>query len=475
MNEIKKLFEETFQVAPTEIIALAGAGSSRRYRRLRSISPDGDPFSVIATQGENVCENRAFVGLSKVFGEAGVNVPEIYAVSADGRCYLQRDLGDTCLLDIIRRGDLRQTENLLRKAIDGLVRMQSVPGDKWRKHIFERPFGIQQMMWDLNYFKYDFLKPAGIDYDDYCLEEDFNALCRNFVRKAESGRCFMMRDCQSRNIMVCGDDLYFIDYQVVREGYGIYDAVSLLYQAKAGLPEDMRMSLMRYYACRFADSAGADPDDILAALPECKLMRMMQVLGAYGLRGLVERKAHFVESIPAGVTNFVEAVRSVDAGCYPELHKVASRLEGMERFRKSDAGDRLTVRVFSFSYKKGYPEDLSGNGGGFMFDCRAMHNPGRYDEYRHLTGLDKPVIDFLEERGEVQEFLKNACGLVMPAVERYRSRGFTSLQIGFGCTGGRHRSVYCAAHIAEELVRRFPDVRVELLHREQDIKQIFND
>ena len=131
---------------------------------------------------------------------------------------------------------------------------------------------------------------------------------------------------------------------------------------------------------------------------------------------------------------------------------------------------QLTVKVISFSYRRGIPEDNSGNGGGYVFDCRYVHNPGRYDEYKPLTGLDQPVIDFLEKDGEITEFLTNIYALTDAHVKRYIERGFTNLMICFGCTGGQHRSVYSAQHTAEHIHKKF-GVRVELIHREQNVEQ----
>lgn len=458
------LYKEKFGISPS-VIPLASAGSDRRYFRL---SAPGAP-DVVGTEGPDPAENRCFISLANAFAKAGLHVPEIIAVSSDALSYLQSDLGDSALLPLLS-GERRM--ELAAEALRNLVEMQTVDPLLWENAVIARPFSRRLVMWDLNYFKYEFLKPAGVAFDEEALEDDFERLAEVLVDVPRGMSGFMYRDFQSRNVMVCGDRLYFIDFQGGRRGPLVYDAVSFLWQAKAGFTPEERETLMGVYSSALAAKTAVNPSDVRKSASLLAFFRTLQVLGAYGFRGLVEKKAHFIESIPAALDNLSYLLDNGIADRYPELRRVA-RLCVESRFRRKERREGLTVYVFSFSYKKGYPEDLSGNGGGFMFDCRGLHNPGRYEQYKKLTGLDSEVIEFLKEKGDADEFIESAVKIVSPTVARYHERGFTSLQVGFGCTGGRHRSVYCAGNFAERLAEKFPDVRIEVLHREQDIRCVY--
>lgn len=462
-DSLSLLYKGVYGETP-ECVRLPGAGSDRVYSRLQS-----GERSVIATEGADAKENRAFVELARVFRRHSANVPEIIAVSDDFSRYLQEDLGDQSLLPLLSTPSRME---LSAKTLRALVRLQTVPEGEWRDAVMCAPFSRRLVMWDLNYFKYEFLKPSGIPFDEEELEDDMERLASDV--ESVDGRLwgFMYRDCQSRNVMIRDGEPWWIDFQGGRKGPMIYDAVSFLWQAKAGFTKEERWALLEVYADELSKTIGVEPRLILAEVGKFALLRTLQVLGAYGFRGLVEKKAHFIESIPAAVRNLAELAEEGALDRYPEIRKIAR--EALEsRFMKKEEPGRLTVKVFSFSYKKGYPEDLSGNGGGFMFDCRGMHNPGRYDEYKPLTGLDKPVRDFLEEKGEVGPFGDKAFDIVAPTIDRYIKRGFSSLQVGFGCTGGRHRSVYCAQAFAERVAKEFPEARVVLCHREQGIDKEF--
>jgi len=433
--------------------------------------PDGCPLpTVIGVEADNAVDAKAFVELSHVFGRHGVAVPEVYAHSDDYMFYIEEDLGDTSLFSLLGSDC---ADNLVAKALDELVRLQTVPHYEWRSCLAYNAFCRRQIFWDLNYFKYAYLKNCNVRYDENALEDDFGRFAAKLLSLPESCWGFMMRDCQSRNVMVRDGVPYFIDFQGGRYGPCIYDAVSFLWQAKAGFDASYRSRMMEHYIGSFAGVAGLDPAPLLDAVPAYALFRTLQVLGAYGFRGLVQKRAHFIESIPGALSNLNVLVDGGVAHDLPELRRICKELAEDGRFGVKADG-RLHVKVFSFSYKRGYPDDFSGNGGGFMFDCRAMHNPGRYDQYKSLTGLDKPVIGFLKEKGEIDVFVDKAVDLVAPAVARYLKRGFSSLQIGFGCTGGRHRSVYSAQAVAERLAAMFPDAVVELCHREQNISHSFN-
>lgn len=478
---LSQLFEKYSGLSPARVRKLNGAGSNRRYYRL-TVEDRGDQqgFSCIGVGGDNLRDCRAFTNLSRVFRNHGLPVPEVYEVSGDGMHYIQQDLGDISLFDIIgQKGpDSTEVRELVKASLAKLVEMQTVDRNEWERYAEYPAFSKRQVMWDLNYFKYEYLKPSGVDFDENLLEDDFEKLADRLT--GDGGRFgFMYRDFQSRNIMVCGGKPFFIDYQGGRPGPLLYDAVSFLGQAKAGFSEEFRHEMIHYYLEQLEQSGTAsDRESVLSDSDGRRsglfaLFRTLQVLGAYGLRGLVERKAHFIESIPLALANLERLKQDGILDDYPELKRVAATICTDRRFVTGDEDEnRLHVKVFSFSYKKGYPSDYTGNGGGFMFDCRGMHNPGRYAEYRELTGLDTAVITFLEERGEVQKFVDNAYALVSPSVETYLRRGFSDLQIGFGCTGGRHRSVYCAEHLARRLAESYPDAIVEVIHREQGMERI---
>lgn len=464
-NKGQLLYEKCFGVVP-DVVRLPGAGSDRRYYRM---SAPGFP-TVVATEGDDLVENKAFVSLSRAFRKAAQNVPEIIASDEDCTCYLQEDLGDKQLLQALSS---EERMILSEKAIVSLVGIQTTPEALWEPCVVNAPFSERQVMWDLNYFKYEFLKPAGISFYEDRLEDDFIAFTSKVVSGDRNLWGFMYRDCQSRNVMIRDGEPWWIDYQGGRRGPLLYDAVSFLWQAKAGFSEDERKHLLHIYASALACVRGVDEESILSGVDDMALLRTLQVLGAYGFRGLVEKKSHFIESIPGALSNLSQLLDKSVLDGYPELKRVC-RVAVSSRFAEAIQKDGLTVKVFSFSYKRGYPEDLTGNGGGFMFDCRGMHNPGRYERYKKLTGLDKDVKDFLEERGEVKEFVDKAVGMVYLSVAKYLERGFSSLQVGFGCTGGQHRSVYCAQAFGEIIAGLFPQSRVEIIHREQGRKTVFN-
>lgn len=444
--------------------AMPASGSERRYFRLK----DNIGKSIIGVFGSDVRENKAFISLAKYFASKSCLVPIVLAISDDCRFYLQSDLGDESLFDILHssKGD-KITEECMRN----LARIQTLPIEDWQKYSFNSPFGHRLIMWDLNYFKYMFLKQTSSVFNEDLLEDDFVKFSE-YLSGIPIEYCgFMYRDCQSRNIMIHKDAPYWIDFQGGRVGPCVYDVVSFLWQAKAGFTREEREKLLNIYADELIQIRHVNKTEILKQSKLFALFRTLQVLGAYGYRGLIQKKAHFVTSIPLALDNLRDLINDGALSCFSELDRVCREIVNDARFLKNASAGVLTVEVFSFSYKKGYPEDLSGNGGGFMFDCRALHNPGRYDQYKQLTGLDDEVIEFLEEKGEIQSFLKSAWELTDSAVHRYLKRGFTSLQIGFGCTGGRHRSVYSAEHTAEHIAQEFPEAIVIVNHREQGIRR----
>lgn len=469
MESLFDLCETAFGMRPISFSDMPQGGGDRRYLRLRF--PDGK--TVLGVQDDNRKDAASFVGLSRVFAHNGISVPEVYACTEDFSCYLEQDLGDRSLFSALGEIDVASVG---AEVMMELVRMQTVDPREWRESVCYGDFSMRQAMWDLNYFKYEFLKPAGVEFDEDLLEDDFEAFASSLVETDPRLWGFMMRDCQSRNVMLAPDPV-FIDYQGGRFGPCIYDAVSFVMQARARFSSELRDELLRVYAGAFSEARGISADPVLEAVGRFSLFRTLQVLGAYGFRGLVQKRAHFIESIPAALENLAALAAGGALNAYPELSAATESLLSNSKFSpalKRESDGRLHVKVFSFSYKRGYPEDLTGNGGGFMFDCRGMHNPGRYDRYKPLTGRDPEVVEFLKERGEADLFAARAFEIVSPSVERYVKRGFSSLQVGFGCTGGRHRSVYCAERMARNIAERFPEAVVELIHREQDITEMFN-
>ena len=461
MEELQSLYRARYGTPAAEVIRLAGAGGDRQYYRMRS-----DSGCCIGTVGDSERDCRAFVGLDRVFYMHGVPVPEIYGVSDDMRCYIQQDLGDRSLFSCLGSDEWR---GLAEDSLKALVRLQTVPESEWGPYAGYKPYSRRQVMWDLNYFKYEYLKPARIDFDEERLEDDMERLAEYLSGAAAGPQGFMMRDFQSRNVMIHDGKPLLIDFQGGRRGPVTYDAISFPWQAKAGLKPATREELMELYAFEYERATGTPARQILDAVRPLAFFRTLQVLGAYGFRGLVQKRAHFIESIPAALDNLSDLMNLPILDSCPELARVCR--EAIAHSPAPARHDGLLIKVYSFSYKRGYPEDYTGNGGGFMFDCRGMHNPGRYAEYKSLTGRDKPVIDFLESRGEVQKFVADAEAIVSPSVECYLRRGFSDLQIGFGCTGGQHRSVYCAEAVAHAIKRKYPKAQVMLIHRERGIEE----
>ena len=323
------------------------------------------------------------------------------------------------------------------------------------------------VMFDLNYFKYCFLKPSGLEFDEVLLQDDFEKLADDLLLSDTD--TFLYRDFNARNVMVKDGEPYFVDFQGGRRGPVFYDVASFAWQARAKFSEDQKEKMLSAYLEAYSAYSSMDERSFRSSLRLFVLFRLLQVLGAYGFRGWVEHKANFVTSIPAAIGE-LKAWLSDPSDTYPYLMQTLERLTAMPRFAEEAAEDGvLEVKVYSFSFKKGVPYDPSGNGGGYVFDCRSIHNPGRYEPYKKLTGRDEPVIRFLEDDGEIIGFLEHAYGVLDPHVETYMKRGFTSLMVSFGCTGGQHRSVYCAEHMAHHLAQKYPGIRVRLIHREQHL------
>lgn len=475
MQRLSDLYIRWSGAEPQKIERLAGAGSNRQYYRITSI----DGLTVIGVIGTSQEENHAFITLSKHFKSKELPVPEVYAVSDDEMCYIQSDLGTMALFDALKKGREaggqydESEKKLLVKIMRLLPRIQVLGAQELDFSVcYPQPeFDETNVMFDLNYFKYCFLKPSGVDFHEVRLEEDFRKLASHLI--SDEGTYFMYRDFQARNIMLDGDaNPFLIDYQGGRKGPYYYDVASFLWQASARYPDDLRQELIKEYHSALGQYTNVPSlDDFTKRLNLFVFFRILQVLGAYGYRGYFERKKHFIDSIPPALNN-LRAILQNDFP-YPHLigtlRKLVSDAPQNDKQASPQRKD-LIVRVFSFSYKKGIPEDTSGNGGGYVFDCRSTHNPGRYEPYKKLTGLDEPVIRFLEDDGEILTFLESVYKLADAHVERYIQRGFTDLMFSFGCTGGQHRSVYSAQHLAEYLNRKY-GIEVRLCHREQGIEE----
>ena len=469
-EELTQLYTRYTGRPALRIDEMPSSGSNRRYFRLT-----GDP-TLIGVSGESAEENRAFLYMAAHFRSKGLPVPQVVAQSDDSIFYLQEDLGDQLLFNAIEKG--RQTgvfdeyeKELLRKTMRLLpvVQFAGAEGMDFSYCYPQSEFNGRSILWDLNYFKYCFLKATGIEFQENMLEDDFQKMTDVLLRSGSA--TFLYRDFQSRNVMVKDGEPWLIDFQGGRKGPVYYDVASFLWQAKANYPDSLRQELLKEYIDTLRRYQPVDESYFYAQLRHFVLFRTLQVLGAYGFRGYFEKKPHFIQSVPFAIENLRRLLQEPYPE-YPYLCDVLRRLTELKQFTDNLQKRRLVVKVTSFAYKKGIPEDPSGNGGGYVFDCRAVNNPGKYERYKPFTGLDEPVIRFLEEDGEITQFLTHVYALVDASVKRYMERGFTSLSVCFGCTGGQHRSVYSAQHLAEHLNQQF-GVQVNLVHREQNIEQIF--
>lgn len=477
MERLLKLFEVKYGVKPDSITSLTGSASPRSYFRLAA--GDRSCMGVIGTDKE---ENIAFVRLAEHFRSHDISVPQVYAMSDDCIAYIQEDLGSEMLLDSFVKarstGDgLEEVERLLCRTMALLPKIQFEGASDLDFNIChpQKEFGYRTVMFDLNYFKYCFLKATGLEFHEMLLQDDFEKLADDLTRCGLPGAdgtddvpTFLYRDFQARNVMICDDKPYFIDFQGGRRGPIYYDVASFVWHARAGYSPLLQQKLMDSYLDALSAYIDVDRNRFMETLRLFRLFRYLQVLGAYGFRGWTEHKANFVVSIPAALNALAELLEEPFEK-YPYLMDVLRQMLALPRFASQEpAHSGLQVSVYSFSFKKGVPYDPSGNGGGYVFDCRSIHNPGRYEPYKKLTGMDEAVIKFLEDDGEVFGFMEHVYGVVDPHVETYAGRGFTNLMVSFGCTGGQHRSVYCAEHLAAHLSEKYPHITVRLIHREQN-------
>ena len=482
MEQLNILFEKKYGRRPETVNQMTGSASPRRYYRMSA-----GEHSCMGVIGTDQPENEAFIAISSHFHSKGIAVPQVYDASDDSMAYIQEDLGDEILFDrYIKSRDSEQdraeVDNLLCKTMALLAKIQfeGADGLDFNKCHPQTVFTRRSAMFDLNYFKYCFLKPTGMEFHEMLLQDDCERFADDLVKCGlpvqgpyEDVPTFFYRDFQARNVMLRDNEPYFIDFQGGRRGPVYYDVASFVWQARARYSDELKQKMLDSYLDALSGYIPVDRQIFMENLRLFLLFRYLQVLGAYGFRGWTEHKSNFITSIPAALEALKNLI-SEPFERYPYLMKVLNEMIELPRFAPQyDAGDRLKVTVCSFSFKRGVPTDPSGNGGGYIFDCRSIHNPGRYEPYKKLTGRDEPVIKFLEDDGEVFDFLSHVYAVVDPHVETYINRGFKNLMVSFGCTGGQHRSVYCAEHLAVHLSENYPGIVVELIHREQDIKEYF--
>lgn len=458
VEEIKSLYKNWQNQEPARIEKIPQAGSDRMYFFVTGKQ------DCIATYNINVKENETFIYFSQHFENLHLNVPEVLYVSDDKRIYFQQNVGNKCLLDELeQQGHTNEVLALYKKSLHHLANIQILGHHNldYNKCITAKEFGKEAIMSDLLYFKYYFLDTLQYPYDKQQLLNDFETLS-NYLNNVEH-KYFMFRDFQSRNIMLHNETVNFIDFQGGMKGALQYDVASLLWQAKAQLSNEWKNDLLHYYIkqINILLQEKVDEKKFISQYNGYVLIRLLQVLGAYGFRGLFERKAHFLTSIPLGLNNLKDFLLNNTIGLVtPELDKVLAFVTSeqiIQKFTPPQANEttKLKVAVNSFSYKVALPKDETGNGGGFIFDMRGILNPGRFDEYKTLSGLDKPVQTFLEQQTQMNDFLNSVWDLIDITVEDYLQRGFDNLQINFGCTGGQHRSVYAAEQTARHLRNKY--------------------
>ena len=469
---LSALFDQWCGEEITSIDKMPASGSPREYYRI--VGTKSQAIGAINMDRE---ENHAFIEFSRHFHTKGLAVPEIYLVDLDNDAYLQEDLGEMALFDYIfqvREGASFPDDltGLYKKVLTELQKFQ-IPGSKGLDFSACYPrasFDRQSMQWDLSYFKYYFLKLANIPFNEQKLEDDYNTLIEYLL--AQDTGYFLYRDFQSRNIMLRNNEPCFIDYQGGRRGALQYDVASLLYDSKADIPPGIREELLEHYISELRQYPEVKQEAFRESYYAYVLIRIMQAMGAYGFRGFYEKKTHFLQSIPYALNHIKWILENVTIPIeIPTLLNVFEKLltaPRLERFRdKEGRKSTLTVSINSFSYKHGLPDDPNGHGGGYVFDCRVITNPGRQEQYKSLSGKDDAVRDYLDQQPDASEFLSSVNALVDMSVDKYEDRSYSHLMVSFGCTGGQHRSVYCAEKLLEHL-RESQNVQITLWHRELD-------
>jgi aminoglycoside/choline kinase family phosphotransferase len=466
---IADIYQKYSGEKPFSVVQLPATASDRLYFRITSHTK----HTVIATHSSNLRENNSFINLARHFASHKLNVPQILHVEPDFSTYIQEDLGDMSLFSLLQEQPGNNITEPIKshytKALKQLIRFQI---DASKNLDFSQCYPVetfdkQSMMWDLNYFKYYFLKPSTIQFEEDLLEKDFHTITDSLQK--DDLQYFMFRDFQSRNIMISGNEPWLIDFQGGRKGPVLYDLASCILDAKANLPQSFRNELTEIYYDLLPSQIRPDRDYFHQKLAACKLIRLLQALGAYGYRGMIQKKELFLQSIPYAAANLKQLLSENLPVVLPHLTNILQDITDKYSIQpENKKSEKLTVRIYSFSYKKGIPEDSSTNGGGFVFDCRSLPNPGRIAAMQTKTGFDKEVKQLLESDDAVGKFLASATELVSSAINNYLDRKFSDLMVSFGCTGGQHRSVFCANALAAHLQNKYPGnlIIIDQIHRE---------
>jgi aminoglycoside/choline kinase family phosphotransferase len=465
-KKLEELFQKKFDEEVKEIVSLKGDGSDRSLFRLKS-----DNRSVIGVVGKNKKENKAFLEFSKIFKDNNINVPEIYLEDLENDVYIEEDLGDDTLYSWM--SEIREQEGfsekiikMYKKVIAELPRIQVEAGKKidyslCYQHI---EFGQESMMWDMHYFKWHFLNIFyKTDINNEKLEDEFKKLADFLLEEKKD--FFLFRDFQSRNVMIKDNQPYFIDYQSGRKGALQYDLASMLYDSKANIPQANREEFVDEYIKSVNELSEINSERFKKYFYGFAFIRIMQALGAYGFLGSVKNKPHFLGNIPFAISNLeIMLDKFTFLQEMPELKTIIQNLCLDNSLRQTKTQSELIVKVYSFGYHfSGIPQDeKEEHNGGFVFDLRSLPNPGREENLRDLTGQDRMVKEFLNKDERVQKYLKNVFELIDMAIDNYKKRGFTDLMISFGCTGGKHRSVYFAEKLREYIENQ--KIQVSLKH-----------
>lgn len=453
---------------------LPQSGSARKYVRI--FLRNG---TIMGVYNSDINENRAFFKISAVFKSNNLSVPDILSIDSSEQYYLVSDHGNVLLFDIINnraQNDLTpESYKLVERSLHCLIEFQlcGLQQNFYENCNNPKSFDKRSVMWDLNYFKYNFLKPAKIDFDEWQLENDFEIFAKKITNIPLQG--FMYRDFQSRNILIENNNPVFIDFQGGRKGPLQYDVISLLWQAKINLTENDRYNLLNSYLNVFETKFQYKREEFMADFDIVMLLRFLQVLGAYGFRGLYERKSHFLGSIYQGIKQLTEHWQKSDLkNNYLEINNCIFKLSKLAEILSPQKSERFVIKLSSFSFINGsYPIDLSAHGGGYVFDCRALPNPGRIDHLKHLTGKDHLVAEYLKNSKEVTEFVNSCFEIVLKHIKVFEERGFSCLNVSFGCTGGQHRSVFSAETVSRLLTQK--GYTVVLSHRELNLSSFLTN